>query len=157
MQQEDWGHDSTILDHLAGWNFGGCSEILWCFGLPLFLDLKGSMKADGEGYPHKLWPTVEGAGLYTEHGRQSVDDGFQEHQKPLLLYPEFQPGTVGKHCSIREHPCTRRLQPDVLAKLCLQRSRPLYSEAPVFGCFLDGGNEVSRFYISLIVTIFSSR
>jgi hypothetical protein len=89
------------------------------FLVAIILDLKGSMKVGGEGHPHKLWPTVEGAGLYTEHGRQSVDDRFQEHQKPPLLYLEFQPGTVGKHCSIREHPCTRRLQPDVLPNLRL--------------------------------------
>jgi hypothetical protein len=68
------------------------------FLVAIILDLKGSMKVGGEGHPQQLWLTVEGAGFYTEHSRQSVDDGFQEHQKPPLLYLESQPGTVGKRC-----------------------------------------------------------
>jgi hypothetical protein len=125
------------------------------FLVAIILNLKGSMKAGGERHPHQLWLTVEGAGFCTEHARQSVDDGSQEHQKPPLLYLEFQPGTVGKHCSIREHPCTRRLQPDVLGKLCLDVSGLPIQKPPIFGYFLDSENTVSKFHISLIVTIFS--
>ena len=99
---------------------------------------------------------MKGAGFYTEHGRQSVDDGLQEHQNLLCLTRNSSreaPGSIAV--------CMSTPARDV-SSLMTYLSHTSTSEASLFRSldiwmFLDDSNGASRFHTSGIVTISFSR